>query len=243
MLRDVGIAFRVLALAVLAVPSWGLTLSDLREESRALVLDSGPRLRFSTATLDDFLNEGQRIAVLDAKPIRKSARFELVAGTTFYSLPADFLQLQRVTLRYYDLQEMSPEALANRGSLRWEEAAGLPTHYFINFASRTKVGFYPFPDSSSSTGTVRYDYYAQATDMSATTDQPFGGDAELDPHHYLIAFYAAARMAAIDGRADLAVLYRTEFLEGLERLKREANARPSYRPGAIPGTGTGRTGP
>lgn len=234
---------RALLLLLLAPQAWGLTLSELRSQTRDLAIDNGSRLRFSTSTIDTFLNEGQRIAVLDAKPLIRAGSFELVAGTTYYGLPADFLQIRRLTLRYQDLEEQTPESLSNKVGLEWELSGGLPTNYVINFSSRTKVQFYPFPDTSASTGTVRYEYFASATDLSATTDEPFGGSAELDPYHYMLAYYAGYRLAMIDGRQDLGVLYRTEFYEGLERLKREALARPSYRPQAAPIGRTNRVGP
>ncbi len=227
----------------IASPSWGLTLADLRVQVRDLAIDNGTRLRYSTTTVDTYLNEAQRIVILDAKPIIKAGTFELVAGTTYYSLPSNFLQMRRLSLRYLDIEEITQEALDNKVGLQWQTSGGLPTNYYIAFASRTKVGFYPFPDTTSSTGTVRYEYYAQSTDLSATTDEPFGGDAELDPYHYILAYYAAYRLTALDGRVDLAVFYRTEFAEGLERMKREALARPSYRPSAMPINRTNRVGP
>lgn len=223
--------------------SHALTLTELRSQSRDLAIDNGTRLRFLTSTVDNFLNEGQRIAILDAKPIIKSSTLELSVGSTYYSLPTDFFQMRRLTLRYLELEEATPESIANRAGLSWENSTGLPTNYFINFASRTKVGFYPWPDSVSSTGTVRYEYFASPTALSASSDEPFGGDAELDQYHYLLAYYAAYRMAMIDGRQDLGVLYRTEFYEGLERMKREALARPAYRPSAMPINRTNRLGP
>lgn len=220
-----------------------LTLTDIRSQSRDLAIDNGTRLRFTTSTIDNFVNEGQRIAILDSKALIKSANFELSAGSTYYSLPSDFLQMRRLTLRYQELEEQTPESLANRVGLEWETSGGLPTNYFINFSSRTKVGFYPFPDTVSSTGTVRYEYYASPTDLSASSDEPFGGSNELDQYHYLLVYYAAYRMAMIDGRQDLGVLYRTEFYEGIERMKREALARPAYRPAAMPINRTNRVGP
>ena len=59
------------------------------------------------------------------------------------------------------------------------------------------------------------------------------GVAELDVYHYGMAYYAAAKMAAIDGRNGLASLYLAEYRSNLERLKLEAKSRPSYRPSAV----------
>lgn len=236
-------SFVLLVFVLLAQPAAALTLQDMRDEVRVLAMDTGSRLRFSTSTIDDYLNQAQKNAILEAKPIRRSENFELVAGTTYYDLAADrFFQLERVTVRQRDIYEITPVALA-RKSKEWENSTGLPTHYFIDFASRTKVGFYPVPESSASTGTVRYSYYALAKDLSAASDEPFDGIQELGHHHYLLVLYAAFRLVAIDGRADLAALYRSEYAEALVRLKREAAARPSYRPGLSPAPGRSRVGP
>ena len=235
----------ILFLVLLVSPgiSSALTLSDLRTQTRDLALDNGSRLRFSTVTVDTFINEGQRIAVSKTKAIIKGSQFELTVGATYYSLPSDYWQMRRLSLRNQDLEQESQDSLSSKVGLTWAESSGLPNSYFISFASRTKVGFYPFPNNSSSTGSVRYEYYAQATDLSATSDEPFAAINELEPFHHILAYYAAYKLCMIDGRQDLGVLYRTEFYEGLEQLKNEALARPSYRPSAMPINRTNRAGP
>jgi len=230
------------AILLLVGPLHALTLQDLRNRSRELTLDTGPRVRFSTGTIDAYLNQGQRIAVTDSKPIRKSLAFNSLVGTTYYALPSDFMQVERLTYQYLELPEITPIALSNKAGRKWEIVQAFPTHYFIDFATRTKVGLYPVPGAGS-TDTVRIEYYAQATDMSGASDQPFNAIAELRPYHFMLAFYAAYRMAAIDGRSDLAALYRTEFYEGITRLRREGINRPSYRPGAHPAIRSTRIGP
>lgn len=220
----------VLALCI-PVQGFALTLSEIRTEARVLALDNGStRRRFSDARLNSFINEAQRAVVLEARPILKSAQFELAAGTTYYSLPADYLQINRVTLDWQILYETTPEAQDR--SAEWQLVGAEPTHYYIHFASRTKIGFYPFPDTSGNTGTVRFEYWAQATDLSADADVPFNAITELIPYHYALAQYAAAHMAAIDGKGGLASLYLTEYRATIERMKSEAKSRPSYRPGA-----------
>jgi len=223
----------VLALCFLAQPVIALTLSQVRTEARVLALDNGStRRRFSDARLNAFINEAQRSVVLEARPILRSGQFELAAGTTYYSLPSDFLQVSRVTLDWDTLAETTPEA-QDRAS-EWQTVGAEPTHYYIHFASRTKIGFYPFPDTARSTGTVRFEYWAQATDLSADADVPFNAITELNPYHYALAQYAAAHMAAIDGKGGIASLYITEYRATIERMKSEAKSRPSYRPSASP---------
>lgn len=222
-------------LLLLSASAHAIALSVLQAQARVLALDSGTtRQRFTDAQVLAFINEGQKLAVLQVKPILKSASFALVAGTTYYAMPADYLQMVRVTLDYVTLPEKSPEALAAKSG-GWEEQSGPPVNYYVDFASRTLVGVYPWPAATGDLGTVRYEYYAQATDLAGPTDEPYGGDTEFAPYHYMLAYFAAARMAAIDGRLDLASLYRQEFSALLESMRQEAKNRPAYKPSAMGG--------
>jgi len=212
--------------------SEALTYSEIRTEVRTLALDAGSsRNRFSNARILAMVNECQRQANIEAKPIIKSFQFELATDTTWYALPSDFLQVYRVTHDYDVLKENSPEALDRTDG--WEETGGEPTDYFIDFASRTKIGVYPWPDTTSDTGTVRVEYIAQVSDLTGDTSVPFNSITELYPYHYGLAYCAAAHMTAIDGRSDLAQLYFAQYAAMVKRLATEAKSRPSYRPSAI----------
>lgn len=242
MMRNILRVFFFSLLAFLPSESNALTLSQLESQARVLGIDNGPRQRFSTATIDSYLNEGQRIAVVDAKPIIELTSFALSGGTTYYPLPTDFLQVRRVTRDFLDMKEETPESLANKAGLAWEIAQALPTNFYINFSYRGMIGMYPAPGASN-TGTIRVDYYAQATELVNGADLPFDSIPELTPYHYLLAYYAAYRMTLIDGRSDLAAMYGAEFNAGIARMQREALNQPSYRPGASPSIGSSRVGP
>ena len=208
-----------------------LNYGEIRTETRTLALDAGTsRNRFSSARILALVNECQEQANLEAKPINKSFEFPLVSGTTWYSLPSDFLQIYRVTYEQDILKENTPEALDRASG--WSETTAEPTDYFIDFASRTLIGFYPYPDSKS-TGTARVEYIAQATDLTTDASIPFNSITELYPYHYGLAYCAAAHMTTIDGRSDLAQLYFAQYAAMLKRLATEAKSRPSYRPSAI----------
>lgn len=215
-----------------------LSLATLKTDARRLALDEGAtRQRFSSEQIGAWIHEAQEIAIEESRAILKSSQFELVSGTTYYDMPDDFMAMDRLTHDNETLYEVTPEAL-DRTS-RWIETGAEPTNYYINFASRTMVAFYPWPDSSSSTGTIRYSYWAQAADQADDeTDEdfiPYNGITELLPYHYGLSYYAAARMAIIDGRMDLANIYTAQWRASVEALKRSAKQRPSYRPGAIGG--------
>ena len=224
-----------LLLAFLAVPANADNLGTIRADCRMLSKDSGnSRRRFSDATLNGFINEAQREVVMGLLPIQKSIQFELVAGTTYYSLPADFIHIRRLTRDLLVLKEESPASLDKRSE--WQRVAGLPTIYFLSFASRTLVGFYPWPDNSSSTGTIRMDYSAQPAEMTADGDFPFNGIVEFYGYHHMLGHYCAYRASLIYGMNDMAAVYKKDFDDDFKRMGETATARPNYTPGISPGT-------
>lgn len=220
---------------LLAARADAITLSTIRSDCRVMAADSGSsRNRFSDAQLLRFINEGQKDAVQFAKPIHRSYQFELVAGTTYYAAPSDYLTVVRLTRSYQLLPEVSIKNLDK--SQQWQTVGGLPVNYFVNHSSRTLIGFYPFPSTSSSTGTIRMEYAAQATDLSADSDQPFNGVSELQPYAYLLSFYCAYRASVIDSKVAQSQAYYAEFKRGSDMLASDAFSRPNYQPGAVGGT-------
>ena len=95
---------------------------------------------------------------------------------------------------------------------------------------------YPFPADSSSTGTVKVEYFAQADDLDSDSDVPFNGVREFYSLHYILSYCAAARMAAIDGQVNLIPIYQQIYVQGLSRLASVALSRPSNSPSISPGS-------
>ena len=210
-------------------------LSDLRSDARIYSRDGAEtgRPRFTNADINALINEAQRDVIGYTKCVFSATQFQLVAGTTYYSLPSDSISIKRVTRDNFKLLERSPENLDKLNE--WEEVSGLPTEYFINFSSRTKIGMYPFPGSTTDTGTVKVELYSQATDLSADADQPFENISEFYPFHQMLAYYAAYRMVEVDGNLGLADRYQARYLRDRETFKDYCVDRPSYRPSASPG--------
>lgn len=231
-------AFRPLVLLVLlASQSQALTLSTIRTDCRMLTQDisgTSTRQKFSDAQLLRFINEGQKDAVQFAKPIRKFTSFELVAGTTYYSAPSDFLVPIRVTRSYQLLEERSIQNLDKQST--WQTVGGLPISYYVNHSSRTLIGMYPFPSTTSSTGTIRMEYSAQATDLASDSDQPFNSITELQPYHYALSLFCAYRGSLLEGDVVPAQAYYAEYKRLLDMLASDAFSRPNYRPSATGGT-------
>lgn len=230
----------VILLIAAACSAQALALSDIRSQSRVLVSDSGTvtsRLRFTNGQIDDLVADCQSESVAQTWPIIRSTNLELSIGATYYSLPNEFLAVKRVTWKNRVLSEKSPVALDQ--TKEWETISGTPQNYFITFASRTLIGIYPYPADSSSTGTVKVEFYAQATDLSSDSSVPFNGIREFYSLHYILTYCAAAKMAAIDGQVNLIPVYQQTYIQGLARLAGVAMARPSNNPSITPGIPAG----
>ena len=214
-----------------ACPSYCLTLSGIRTLTRTLVNDSGTsRRRFSDSQLNTWINEAQRQVSARTYCIEISTSFELVSGTTYYPTRTDFLHVRRLTYKFFELPETTPAALDGRTTI-WETSKGGPINYFVRFSSRNMIGFVPFPNASTDTGTIRMDFYAHATSLSADADVPFNGINELTSYHESLAFYAAGIAAAIDGRTDIAGLYFQRYEAIIKLMEERCRARPNYTPG------------
>jgi hypothetical protein len=229
---------KILALLLLLTPAArAITLTTIQADCRVLTQDTGTiRQRLTDAQLIRFINEGQKDIVQFAKPIRKSTQFELVSGTTYYSAPADFLSPIRVTRSYQLLPELSVAALDK--NISWQTVPGLPINYFVNHSSRTLIGMYPFPNSTTSTGTIRMEYSAQATDLASASDEPFNSIVELQPYGYALSLFCAYRGSLLNGEPTQAQAYYAEYKQRKEMLASDAFSRPNYRPGAV-GAGVG----
>lgn len=219
----------------ISIPSFASeTLSQLESDARLLVLDSTSttRQRFSTAQVDTFLNQGMRYAVSLDNCLQQNIVFNLTPGTTYYALPNNYENILRVTIGYKYIPQQTPAALDGK-SRGWESASGYPTYYFINFTSRSLVGFAPWPAQASDTDTVKVEFSIAPTDMALSGDLPFNGINELQVYDHMLAYYAASQMAAVDGRLDQAKAYMDIFTANLSTFEKGCLANPSYLPSAV----------
>lgn len=226
---------KTLLFLFLAVPSFASeTLSQLEADARLLVLDSTSttRQRFSTAQVDTFLNQGMRLAVSFNSCLQNNIVFSLLPGTTYYALPSNYENILRVTIGSKYIPQQTPAALDGK-SRGWEAASGYPSYYFMNFSSRSLVGFAPWPQTSTDTDTVKVEFSIAPTDMVNSTDLPFNAINELQVYDHMLAYYAASKMAAVNGQLDLSKAYQDEFSEMLKLFNQGCNAMPSYLPSAV----------
>lgn len=210
-----------------------LTLGEIRTDVRSLITDGqGTRQRFSDSELNNWINEGQRVTDAATLCTYKKLTFDLQIGVTYYNLPSDFLDIIRVTRTFLSLQELTPAGLDGR-SAEWENQSGLPTYYFINFSSRTRIGFAPFPMLSSDTETIRVEYRAYNPTMTSDSDIPFGGIVEFFPFHYSLTYYAAFKASMVDERDNKSKVFMESYTSMNKLMKDQCISRPNYRPQMI----------
>lgn len=210
------------------------TLSDLITQARTLALDSAsnPSLRFTDAQITAFINQAQRNLVTQGHCIWQNTIFELELGTTYYSLPSNFVTIERVTVGRKNIPQMTSAALDAR-SRGWEVASGYPVYYFVNFSSRGLIGFSPWPAQSTDTDTVKVEYTVHATDLSSSVDVPFNGINELQPYGSMLAYYAAGMMNLINGQSAQATAIMQVYAGQVETFNKMCLDLPGYRPGGI----------
>lgn len=222
-----------------------LTLADIETQVRRNVRDTATTgNRYTDAILLDWINDAQRDVVSLTWSVKKSTAVTLVAGTTFYSLPNDFLaadmvMFTRTGTSTIQLKEVLQGSYVDDYPDFERTGKGVPTNYFVrqstSGANALEVAYLPVP-TSSSTGTVRMDYFCYPDDMANDSDIPFNGALHLVPYHKILVDMVTARIKVIEGRVDEANFYQAAADRGLAVMSERVNHVPNYRP-SIRGAG------
>jgi hypothetical protein len=215
-----------------------LTLSEIRTNARLLIKDtSSTRQRFTDAQINSFANEAHRDCVNNSWVLSKNTSITLVSGTTYYSLPTDTLAIQRVTREYRNLPETALIKLdGDFSNGAWANSGGTPTSYFQDPSQTDKIGFYPWPSGSTSTGTIRVIYFAQANTLSSDSDEPFNSEDRFAPYHDLLVYFIAYRVYLLEGELEKANLYRQEYESRLVLMAGRVSMKGNYVPSFSGGT-------
>lgn len=218
-----------------ALPLHALTLSAIRTELRLRIRDtSTTRQRYSDTQLLQLINEAQRDVVNETWAVEKTYQdFDLAANTTYYTLPSDCIAIYNLTSNDAPLPETSRIQLDSlyNGSA-WIHTAGKPQEYFIDRSkSSTGLGFFPVPTVVTDTTTIRFRYYAMASDLAADSDAAFNGQENLLPYGDLLIYYPAAIIYTIEGENDKAKNYFDLYTARLQLMKEDVGKRPNFQPG------------
>jgi len=226
----------ILMLCALSRPLVALDLGTIRDEIRVRIKDvgtSGQRRRFTDVQLNSFINQTQRDIVNVTWAVKKSTDFLLVENTTFYTMPTDFITVERLVFENRNLEESSINGLDSRfNNADWRTTDGFPEVYFRDTQRPDEIGFYPFPDDSgNSTGTVVMGYFAIAPDLSSDTDEPFDAINRLQQYGDILVYEPVYKVFLIEGEPDKALEYRSYYEARLELMVSLEGQRPNFKPG------------
>jgi hypothetical protein len=217
-----------------------LTLSEIRTQIRVNVHDTASTAslqRYSDSTLTALINEAQRDVVNQTWCLETSTAIPITAGTTYYSLPTNTLAISQARYRtstgtVTNLSEVGRRVfLQGSPDFERQSATGIPTQYFVQYSTSggtaLQVGI--VPSARSSGGSLLFDYYHQATDLSGDSEVPFGGYRLLYPYHYSIVYRVSARIRLMEGFAD-AQSYAQMYASEVSAIVNRAGSKPNYNP-------------
>lgn len=231
-----------LLLLGICVPSWALTLGDIKVQVRRHISDKAdPKIKVTDAEIIAYVNEGQRDMVNRSWCLQKTYSQSLSARTTYYSLPTDLLAIQEfnfmesATGRKRALEEKSERSMY-QDNPDFERQTGPPFYYFVRYstygATQLEYGVNPVPSTGTALGTVLIKYYDQAPDLAVSADIPLAGFRHLYPYHTALIYYAVSRIKMTHGDGGGADAYEKMY-EGvvalmMDRLGRMPNYNPSF---------------
>lgn len=241
-------AFLLSGLLVLLarIPSHALALSDLENLVRRGVRDTGTASqRYSDTIIDDLLNEGQRQVVSDSWCILNTTFYVLTSGTSYYNLPNDFLAIRQVNFRDSSAHNKTLDEKSDRQISQenpdWIRQSGPPINYVVRYstsnASTLSISYIPIP-TTSSTGTVTIQYFAQVTDLSSDSDIPYNSLRYLYPYHDILADYAIYKLKLIEGMTSEAQAYLQIYTAKLQLMDSKFKNMPNF----FPSVGAASTG-
>lgn len=226
---------------VLAAPCFSLTLNDLRFQVRRNIQDT-PATQdqrvYGDTILNAMINDVQREIVNIVHPLTNTTTLTLVAGTTYYQLPTDYIDATQAVWTHSSnektrLYQISERVLVQQNP-DYENHGGPPSQYMVRDSTYTattlQMIFIPVPDSTS-TGTVRVDYFSQVTDLSLGSDIPFNNLSQLYPYHNAIVFGVVARLKMKEGDAQGAALYQGLYEKAVKIMGDRLGERFDYNPG------------
>ena len=207
--------------------SLALTVSEIRSAVRRNVRDTASSTslrRYSDAIILNYINEAQRAVINDTWASSDSTTDSLVAGTTYYSVPDESIQVWRVTVDGANLPELTLAQLdADNYDINWS-TGGTPRAFFLDRAEQTLIGLQPFPLTSG--GGLKIFYYQRVPDLALDADVPFDSDVRLFSYHDLIVYHASFRILLSENRTSEAEYYAKLYDAAVDLMNINVGHKP-----------------
>lgn len=202
------------------------TVADLLTVCTTTLQDAA-YTRWSQAELLGYFNVAQRDIARRLGLFQKVATLTVdgtqTPATAFYSLPADALEVRKLTL---DGDTLTRTTLAELGD-RWEDVTGTACEYLLGEYGPTLVRLYPYP-AVATTG-LKAHYVARPATLALTSDVP----SIPEDYQMALAYYAIARAYLKDFEAKdpakgeaFRQMYETEVAQLARYTSRKFDASP-----------------
>ena len=211
------------------------TVRRLLDHTQELVADA-PGSFYNISSRLDLFNQAQRELNHETRALATSTDITVVAGTSSYTLPADFLDFDREAPQFVDaagtynrIRVVEP-AYLDRTIPGWQDATtnvGTPTHLFTRQGQLT---LYPVPEAG---GTLKLPYLVEPDELTTDDDVPFNGLRSLNRFAPALA-YKAAFVLTLARAPQIAGAFQ-DLYEKQERLMRHfVRSSPQWKPGVWP---------
>lgn len=229
----------VIGLCVMGGNGFALTLGDIETEVRRNVRDTQATVgleRYSDTILDVWINETQKDVNNKTWAVDSSTTVSLLANTTYYVLPDNFLAGTQVLYTNaagstVDMPELSARNVYQAQPDYERSSKGTPSSYFIRgqmTGSNQEIAFLPIPTTTG--GTVAIHYVSTPADLAADADVPFDGIKRLYPYHYTLVWGTVMRIKLIEGKADEAKIFAELYNGDITTMKEKLGLKPNYNP-------------
>ena len=197
---------------------------------------------WSAAELNSYIQEGYNDLVYRTLLIWKKSNtaFTLVAGTASYTLPTDFLKMDRITFNKRRLKPLHMEELW-RTDATFLTQQGDVTGYYMDGLGYSSINFYRVP-SVAGTSYTSIEYFRRGATLSAD-----GTVLEI-PDHYVeyVKWFVLHKALERDGPGQdvkLSQHFRERYEEGVQTIKRRKGRMNASRVGSFGGPGLSKQAP
>ena len=186
---------------------------------------------YSNADIDSDINEGKRY--IDQKIVEinqdffeeQKSKFNLVASSSLYSLPTDFLRLKQVRIAYTTPDSEDDYRVAQSydvGNVRnvGVQESNIPTNNPIVDITNNYMRIEPVPTSDITNGGELY-YIARPSALVLTSDSP----VFPEDWHFLLAKYAAKEICTEKAQWERKDRLEQELAMGIQEMQKSLNNR------------------
>lgn len=201
--------------------------------TQAALLAGDPSLTRYANLYTDAANRAQEQFALDSKALFKDSSIVMVAGTSSYSLPTDFMYEKKVVLNGLILQPISRARLEQFSTTDWTLDTGTPTYFMIDpEEARKQITLYPQPQGGDAGTTLVLTYFPFPAALVNSTDTPLNASLLMTQFHLGIACYMAWLLMGYDTptpeiqakRSDLMKVYVDTVGKAVETFSNTASA-------------------